>query len=513
MVVHLKFSGQEMTHLLYISTRGKTQPIDAAKTIKLGIAPDGGLFVSEEPARIAAARLSAMAGLTYQQLAQNIFELFLTDYTPEEIKNCIALAYNSEKFDAPAVAPLHRLDNGLYILELWHGPTYAFKDFALQILPHLLTRAIAKIGEKEKIAILVATSGDTGKAALEGFKDVPGTRIIVFYPDQGVSEIQKLQMVTQEGGNVHVIAVKGNFDQAQNGVKAIFGDEAANREARGYGYCFSSANSINWGRLLPQIVYYFYAYLDLAARGELEAGEKINFAVPTGNFGNILAAFYAGQMGLPINRLLLATNQNNVLQDFISTGVYDRNRPFHKTISPSMDILISSNLERLLFECTGRDGEKVNAWFMDLKEKGRYSVDKETHKKINGLFWSSSAGDGETMATIRDVYLKYNYLIDTHTAVGKFVYDRYVQATGDRHKTIIASTASPFKFNQNVVQAIWGSQAVRQKSEFELLEFLARETGQSIPPGLKGLNTKPLRHTEVVDPADMPQVVAKILKA
>jgi len=501
-----------MNHLLYISTRGKTQSMTAAKTIKLGIAPDGGLFVPEEPVEIAAARLSAMAGLTYQQLAQNIFELFLTDYTPAEIKDCIAAAYNREKFDTPAVAPLHKLDNDLYVLELWHGPTYAFKDFALQILPHLLTRAIAKTGEKEKIAILVATSGDTGKAALEGFKDVPGTSIIVFYPEQGVSAIQKLQMVTQEGGNVHVIAVRGNFDQAQNGVKAIFGDEAANKEAQDYGYCFSSANSINWGRLLPQIVYYFYAYLDLTHRGELEVGDKINFVVPTGNFGNILAAFYAGQMGLPLNRLLLATNQNNVLQDFVSTGVYDRNRPFHKTISPSMDILISSTLERLLFECTGRDGEKVNAWFTDLKETGRYSVDRETHQKIKALFWSSSAGDGETMAAIRDVYRDYNYLTDTHTAVGKFVYERYAQATGDRHKTVLVSTASPFKFNQNVAQAIWGSQAVRQKSEFELLEFLARKTGQSIPPGLQGLNAKPLRHTAVIDPAEMPQVVSNILR-
>lgn len=499
--------------MLYVSTRGKTQPISAAETIKLGIAPDGGLFAPEEMPKINTALLNSMTGLTYQQLAQHIFKLFLTDYTPEEIKDCISLAYNSGRFDSPAVAPLRRLDKDLYVLELWHGPTYAFKDFALQILPHLLTRAKQKIGATEKTAILVATSGDTGKAALEGFKDVPGISVIVFYPDQGVSEIQKLQMVTQEGGNVHVVAVKGNFDQAQNGVKAIFGDEAANKEAESCGYCFSSANSINWGRLLPQIVYYFYAYLNLAALGELRVGEKINFVVPTGNFGNILAAFYAGQMGLPINRLLLATNQNNVLQDFINTGVYDRNRPFYKTISPSMDILISSNLERLIFECTGRDGEKVNAWFTDLKEKGHYTIDRETHKKIKSFFWPSSAGDGETMTTIRDVYLKYNYLIDTHTAVGKFVYDRYAQTIGDRQKTIIASTASPFKFNQYVARAIWASQAVHQKSEFELLEFLARETGQPIPPGLRDLNTKLLRHTSVIDPADMPRVVTKILRS
>ncbi len=497
--------------MLYVSTRGKTEPVPSAQAIKMGIAPDGGLFVPDRSVQITAKQLAKMAGTPYRQLAQTILEPFLSDFSAEEVRTCVAHAYSSVTFAAPAVAPVIRLGDGLYVLELWHGPTCAFKDFALQILPQLLSRAVAKTGGREKIAVLVATSGDTGKAALEGFKDVAGTSIIVFYPAEGVSAVQKLQMVTQEGGNVHVIGVQGNFDQAQSGVKEIFGDKAMREEAGRCGYRFSSANSINWGRLLPQIVYYFFAYLDLLARGELAAGEEINFVVPTGNFGNILAAFYARQMGLPVHRLILAANRNNVLTEFIRTGVYDRNRPFYKTISPSMDILISSNLERLLFACTGRDAEKVAAWMTELREKGRYRVDGATHAKISALFWSASADDNETMAAIRDTYQQYNYLIDPHTAVGMHVYNRYLQATRDFRKTIIASTASPFKFNQSVVQAIWGAEAVRQKSEFELLDFLTRETGLSIPPGLRDLNKKPVRHTRTVRPEDMSRAVRDIL--
>ncbi|MCL6447836.1 MAG: threonine synthase [Armatimonadetes bacterium] len=499
--------------MFYESTRGKAAPATSAEAIKMGIAPDGGLFVPDRPVKISREQLAEMAGRSYRHLARDILQLYLTDFSAEEIVTCVTPAYGADRFADPAVAPVRPLDRGrgLHVLELFHGPTCAFKDFALQILPHLLTRAMVKTGENKEIAILVATSGDTGKAALEGFKDVPGTRIIVFYPAEGVSEIQKLQMVTQEGGNVHVIGVRGNFDHAQNGVKEIFGNRALNEEIGRAGCRFSSANSINWGRLLPQIVYYFFAYLDLLAKGELAAGEEINFVVPTGNFGNILAAFYARRMGLPVHRLVLAANRNNVLTDFIRTGIYDRNRPFYKTISPSMDILISSNLERLLFELTGRDGTKITAWMEELKAKGRYRVDAATHAKIREIFWSDAAGDTETMAAVRHTYQQYGYLIDPHTAVGMHVYERYREATGDRRKTIVASTASPFKFNQSVVQAVWGPEAVRGKSEFALLEFLAQKTGLSIPPGLRDLNKKPVRHTLAVEPADMAGTVRKIL--
>ncbi|MEW6425740.1 MAG: threonine synthase [Bacillota bacterium] len=499
--------------MLYESTRGNTAPVPAAEAIKMGIAPDGGLFVPDRPVKITREQLFAMAGTPYRQLARTILEPFLTDFSAAEIAACVTHAYGADKFADPAVAPVRRLDRdrGVWVLELWHGPSYAFKDFALQILPHLLTGAVTKTGGSEEIAVLVATSGDTGKAALEGFKDVPGTRIIVFYPAEGVSEIQKLQMVTQEGGNVHVIGVRGNFDHAQNGVKEIFGDRTLNEEIGRAGYRFSSANSINWGRLLPQIVYYFFAYLDLLAKGELAAGEEINFVVPTGNFGNILAAFYARRTGLPVHRLVLAANRNNVLTDFIRTGIYDRNRPFYKTISPSMDILISSNLERLLYELTGRDGEKIASWMAELKAKGRYRVDAATHAKIQEIFWTDAAGDTETMAAVRHTYQQYGYLIDPHTAVGMHVYERYREATGDRRKTIVAATASPFKFNQSVVQAVWGPEAVREKSEFALLAFLAQKTGLPIPPGLRDLDKKPIRHTLAVEPEEMARAVLNIL--
>lgn len=498
--------------MFYESTRGKCPPVTAAWAIKMGIAPDGGLFVPDRPVHLTKETLAEMSGLPYRSLAAAILEPYLVDFTAGEIRAWVAAAYNSGKFTDPEVAPIRKVEPGLYFLELWHGPTCAFKDFALQFLPHLLAGAAAKTGEEEKTAILVATSGDTGKAALEGFQDVPGTCIIVFYPDEGVSEVQKLQMATQEGKNVYVVAVEGNFDQAQNGVKEIFGSAELKEEARRCGFLFSSANSINWGRLLPQIVYYFYAYLSLAARGELAVGEEVNFVVPTGNFGNILAAFYARQMGLPVHRLVLAANRNNVLNDFIRTGVYDRNRTFYKTISPSMDILISSNLERLLFECTGRDGEKVAGWMAELKEAGRYRVDGETHARITGLFWSGWAGERETRAAVRDTYRRSGYLIDPHTAVGTHVFERYRQATGDDHKTVIVSTASPFKFNRSVVEAIWGEKAVRDKSEFALLEFLSQKTGLPVPPGLRGLEEKPVLHTLKVRPDEMPAIVKKILR-
>ncbi|MDP4094106.1 MAG: threonine synthase, partial [Bacillota bacterium] len=438
---------------------------------------------------------------------------FLDDYTDEEISDCVRSAYNTSKFDSVDIAPLYKLSENVHVLELWHGPTCAFKDMALQILLHFLTKAVKKTGEKSEIVILVATSGDTGKAALEGFKDVGGTKIIVFFPEEGVSAIQKMQMVTQEGGNVYSLGVEGNFDDAQNGVKAIFADAEVNSELEQKGYKFSSANSINWGRLVPQIVYYFSAYAELVKTGEIKAGEPINFVVPTGNFGNILAAYYACQMGLPVNRLICASNDNNVLTDFINTGTYDKNREFKKTISPSMDILISSNLERLLFEMTGHNSQLVSEWMNRLKKDGRYTVDADCKKKISKLFWAGFSSENETIKTIESIYNEYGYVVDTHTAVGIDVYDKYVISTGDITKTVAVSTASPFKFNESVSRAIFGQDAVNGKSEFELLEDLSQKCGIAIPKGLKDLDKKEIRHKTVCNKSEMKDQVKKILIA
>lgn len=495
----------------YESTRGEVRNRPSAEAIWQGIAPDGGLFVPAERVTLDRSTLEAMTTAGYHERAAAILGPFLADYTPEEIRTCVHQAYTPEKFDTPAIAPLHRVSDTLYFLELWHGPTCAFKDMALQILPHLLTRAAKKLGRREEIVILVATSGDTGKAALEGFRDVPGTRIIVFYPQDGVSEIQKLQMVTQEGDNTHVVAVRGNFDDAQAGVKAIFGDAGLREELRRKGYTFSSANSINWGRLVPQIVYYCSAYLDLCRQGAVKYGEPVNFVVPTGNFGNILAAYYARQMGLPVNRLILASNANNVLVDFIRTGVYDRKRHFYRTISPSMDILVSSNLERLLYDVTARDATRVRKWMADLAASGRYEVDPATHEAIAAVFWAGFATDEETLATIKATFDAFGYVIDTHTAVGKAVYDRYVAATGDRTPTVIAATASPFKFNASVVRALCGPAAVAGRSEFELLEMLSAISGMPVPAALRNLDRRPVRHHLAVDRDGMAGVVRRIL--
>ncbi len=493
--------------MLYESTRGKYLSITSAEAIKAGIAPDGGLFVPATRPGIDLEKLHKMTSMNYNERAFVVLQHFLTDYSDDEIKDCINNAYNMDKFDSPEIAPVKELSQGIYTLELWHGPTCAFKDMALQILPHLLTRAASKTGEKSEIVILVATSGDTGKAALEGFKDVPGTRIVVFYPQEGVSEIQKLQMITQEGKNVNVIAVDGNFDDTQTGVKEIFGDQGINRELQTNGYRFSSANSINWGRLVPQIVYYFSAYFDLLSQGKIERGEAINFVVPTGNFGNILAGYYARAMGLPIHKLVCAANENNVLTEFIRTGIYDRNRAFKRTISPSMDILISSNLERLLYEITEHNAEAVNEWMETLKEKGWYEVEPGIRDAIDNIFWSEYATDRETMQTIKDTFNQHNYLMDTHTAVGKNVYDKYVLATQDKTKTVIVSTASPFKFNASVARAVLKEEEIAGKSEFELLDVLAQASGIAIPEGLKNLDQKPLLHTDTVPKEEMPGAV------
>lgn len=497
--------------MYYESTRGGLKSVLSAEAIKTGIAPDGGLFVPESPVKVEMDQIEAMVSMNYRERAITILRNFINDYTDEEIADCVNNAYSPEKFSSPDIAPLYKLNDNISVLELWHGPTCAFKDMALQILPHFLVKAVKKTGETGEIVILVATSGDTGKAALEGFKDVEGTRIIVFYPNEGVSEVQRMQMITQEGGNVSSIAVEGNFDDAQSGVKAIFTDSPLAEFIGERGFKFSSANSINWGRLVPQIVYYFSAYADFVKNGDIRLGDKVNFVVPTGNFGNILAAYYAMQMGLPVNKLICASNENNVLADFIATGTYNRNREFKKTISPSMDILISSNLERLLFEITGHDAQAVSRWMTELKETGVYSVDAETKKKISKLFWADFTNETETLKTIECIYNEYKYVIDTHTAVGVDVYDKYVISTGDMTKTIIASTASPFKFNESVAKAIFGEEAVRGKNEFELLELLARECKLEIPQGLTGLQHKPVLHKKVCEKQDMKEVVKELL--
>lgn len=497
--------------MLYVSTRGGGQAVTSAEAIKVGIAPDGGLFVPDAPVKIELHQLEAIRQVDYCGRAEAILPYYLTDFSDKEIKDCVRGAYGINVFDHPEIAPIRELGDNTYIQELWHGPTSAFKDMALQLLPRLLPLAAAKTGEKYQIVILVATSGDTGKAALEGFKDVPGTQIMVFFPDEGVSEVQRLQMLTQEGSNVGVFAVRGNFDDAQNGVKEIFTNKSIKKDLLEKGFKLSSANSINWGRLAPQIVYYFSAYFDLWQRGVLVSGEPVNFVVPTGNFGNILAGFYAREAGLPINRLICAANQNNVLTDFLRVGVYDRNRSFFKTISPSMDILVSSNLERLLFHLSGRESAAVIGWMSDLKERGCYDVGSVILDKLQRLFWSDSADDQETLSTIRETFQNHNYLVDTHTAVGISVYKKYRRLTDDRTKTVILSTASPYKFNSSVVKALLGEESVVGETEFELLKILSRVSGTAIPINLRNLEKKQVLHSNVVDKVAMAVTVENFL--
>jgi len=495
----------------YSSSRGGYSAITAAEAIKMGIAPDGGLFVPDSIPAISESTWSKLGGQTYQERAAEILNYYLEDFSAAEIKKCVEDAYNSRSFDDERIAPLVSVAEGVYIQELWHGPTCAFKDMALQLLPHLLTASAKKTGEKDEIVILVATSGDTGKAALEGFKDVAGVKIIVFYPEDGVSEVQKRQMITQTGNNVFVAAVQGNFDDAQNGVKQIFADHAFIETLAKNGMKMSSANSINWGRLLPQIVYYVSAYVDLQAAGQVKQGEAINVVVPTGNFGNILAAFYAGQMGVPINRLICASNTNNVLTEFIRTGVYDRNRTFAKTLSPSMDILISSNLERLLYEITAHNAQAVSGWMEDLKTQGKYEVSQSVREKISGLFWADYSSDEETQATIRKVWEEKKYLLDTHTAVAYNVYEKYVGSSDDSTPTVIASTASPFKFGKSVAEAILKPEELEGNDEFALLKILADYTGTPIPNGIKNLDQRTILHKTVSSQAAMGRTVLEYL--
>lgn len=496
--------------VLYESTRGGNEKITSAEAIKRGIAPDGGLYVPCKFHKLNLKEIKDLVDMTYPERAVAILRHFLDDFSEEELIDCVNSAY-SHKFTHEKVAPVVELNESLFLLELWHGPTCAFKDMALQILPHLLVKSMKKTGEKSKVIILTATSGDTGKAALEGFADVEGTGIIVFYPDNGVSEIQKYQMITQTGENVKVFGVRGNFDDTQTGVKRIFTDKELISFMEARNLKFSSANSINWGRLAPQIVYYFSAYADLIKENRIAAGDKINFVVPTGNFGNILAGFYAAKMGLPVNRLVCASNDNNILTDFIRTGCYDKRREFIKTVSPSMDILISSNLERLLYEVTNHDGKKVSQWMNELYVSGSYDIGQKNAKEIKKYFWAGWSNQDETLKTIECVYSDYKYVLDTHTAVAVDVYDKYVITTGDLTPSVVISTASPFKFNNSVCKALFGENKIADKSEFELLELLSKECDLPIPAGLASLDKKEVLHKSVCDKEGMKDAVIQNL--
>ncbi len=494
--------------MYYKSTRDSKVNVSSAQAIAQGISAEGGLFVPSEIPSVSMEDIKKLGSMDYRERAKFVFSKFLTDYTEAEIAYCVEGAYNTKSFDSDNIAELAHLFDGTYMLELWHGPTCAFKDMALQILPYLLTTAIKKINLDKKVVILVATSGDTGKAALEGFKDVEGTSILVFYPDNGVSAMQKKQMTTQEGSNVGVCAIKGNFDDAQNGVKAIFTNDEIKNKLDSNGFMFSSANSINWGRLSPQIVYYVSVYAQLLADGEISEGEKINIVVPTGNFGNILAAYYAKHMGVPVNKLICASNSNNVLTDFLTTGVYDRNRAFHATISPSMDILISSNLERLLYHLCGENDAQIREWFGALAQTGRYEVNDEVKAALKEEFCAGFCDDEQTKATIKEYFEKYSYTCDTHTAVAVKVYEDYVKSTGDKTKTVIASTASPYKFSGSVLSAIGKDTG---KDEFELVDELAECSKLPVPQSLAALKTKSVRFDKVIDKNDMKAFVFETL--
>ena len=494
--------------MFYISTRGGGARVTSAQTITRGISEDGGLIVPPEIPRISADDIKMLSTLDYKSRAKFILPLYLTDFSGDEINKCVDSAYSCESFGSEKTAPVVRLEEGVSILELWKGPTCAFKDMALQLLPHLLAVSAKKAADGKKIVILVATSGDTCKASLEGFRDVPDTKIAVFFPNDGVSPMQRLQMTTQEGGNVFVQAIKGNFDDAQNGVKSIFADKEANERLAQRGMMFSSANSINWGRLVPQIVYYISAYCDLVADKSIKNGDKINIVVPTGNFGNILAAYYAREMGLPVNKLICASNKNNVLTDFISTGRYDRRRDFFVTSSPSMDILISSNLERLLFLLCGYDGAQVRSWMKSLSDTGAYDVGEHLKEKIGTIFDAGCCDDEGTKALIKKVFESRGYLCDTHTAVAVDVYYKYRERTGDKTPAVIASTASPFKFCSSVLDAL-DARAKEKLDEFQMLDALEKLTGVPCPPQLKELKNKTVRFGGVCELGDMKQTVIK----
>ena len=491
--------------VLYKSTRGKEQAVTASMAILKGLSEDGGLFVPERIPQLDVP-MDKLAQMTYQETAYEVMSRFLTDFTEEELKNCISKAYDS-KFDTEKIAPLHEAC-GAYFLELFHGATIAFKDMALSILPHLMTTAAKKNHVKNEIVILTATSGDTGKAAMAGFADVPGTKIIVFYPKHGVSPIQEKQMVTQKGANTYVVGITGNFDDAQTAVKKMFNDHEMAAELDQAGFQFSSANSINIGRLVPQIVYYVYAYATLVRDGKIKDGQEINVVVPTGNFGNILASYYAKQMGLPIHKLICASNENRVLYDFFRTGTYDRKRDFILTTSPSMDILISSNLERLIYRLTGENAEKCAELMKSLSEGGEYTITEEMKAQL-GDFYGNFCSEEETANTISEIYKDSNYVIDTHTAVAAGVYKKYVSETDDHLPTVIASTASPYKFTRSVMDAL--GEDHKDLDDFGLVDALSALSKVPVPRAVEEIRTAPVLHDKVVDAVDMPAAVKEIL--
>lgn len=493
--------------LTYQSTRGRETGVPASMAILKGLAEDGGLFMPTEIPELDVP-MEKLGAMTYQETAYEVMKLFLTDYSPEELKDCITKAYDS-KFDTEEIAPLAKAD-GAYFLELYHGSTIAFKDMALSILPHLMTTAAKKNRVDKEIVVLTATSGDTGKAAMAGFADVPGTRIIVFYPKDGVSKVQELQMRTQKGANTNVVAINGNFDDAQTGVKKLFGDKSLEALLESKGFQFSSANSINIGRLVPQIVYYVYAYARLLANEEIAGGEQINVVVPTGNFGNILAAYFAKRMGVPIKTLICASNDNKVLYDFFTTGTYDRKRDFILTNSPSMDILISSNLERLIYLSTGCDARANKALMQDLSVKGSYTVTEDMRAFMSD-FAGGFATQEENAAAIKRIFDSTGYLIDTHTGVAAAVYGDYRAKSGDTAKTVIASTASPYKFSDSVMEAIAGPESIRGKDGFEVVDALSSLCGVDVPAAVEEIRHAPIRHNTECDVDKMEATVKAIL--
>ena len=495
--------------MLYTSTRDNSIRVSAAQAIAQGISEEGSLFVPVELPQFSIEKISSMISMSYIDRAKTVLKEFLTDFTEEELSYCVEGAYAAEKFSSSKIAPTVNVDGNKNILELWHGPTCAFKDMALQLLPYLMTVSAKKTADGKTIVILVATSGDTGKAALEGFKNVDNTKILVFYPVDGVSPMQKLQMTTQEGDNVAVCAINGNFDDAQSAVKSIFTNAEIKAQLAEKNMMFSSANSINWGRLVPQIVYYFSTYCDMLEMGKIKTGDEINVVVPTGNFGNILAGYYAKKMGLPIKKLVCASNSNNVLTDFLKTGTYNRNRDFYTTTSPSMDILISSNLERLLYHMSGENAELVADLMGQLSDKGEYTVSDELIASIKEIFSAGYTSEENVDSTIKAHFDGFKYLCDTHTAVAVKVYDDYVAETGDDIPTVIDSTASPYKFSASVLNALDGDTA--QLDEFEMVDALNKATDADVPKPLASLKDKTVRFTDVCNKEDMSQMVFKLL--
>ena len=492
----------------FFSTRGESC-VTASQAILHGIAPDGGLYVPAMFQTIPMQRITSFCEWDYPARAASIIKRFLEDFSIPEIEEAVKAAYSPDRFDTPQITPVRQIDEATWVLELFHGPTLAFKDIALQLLPHLVRMSAQKNGENREISILVATSGDTGKAALEGFRDVAGTSCTVFYPLDGVSDVQKLQMVTTGGSNTHVIAVEGNFDDTQNGVKELFASETFREQMSARGKVLSSANSINFGRLVPQIVYYFSAYADMINSHAIMPGDPVNFCVPTGNFGDILAGYYARNMGLPVNKLICASNRNNVLSDFFANGIYSTHRTFFKTISPSMDILISSNLERLLYEAADRDGALVKTWMEQLKECGSYSVGEQRLSWLLDMFWGDCADNKDTLIEIRKRFQEDHYLMDPHTAVGSHVLRQYRMKTNDSTPTVLLATASPYKFAADVLRGIAGMDAAEGKDAFACSEELEKLSGIPMPSQVKALKDLPVKHNAVCEREEMGEAVLK----